>query len=114
MVADLVRADVEPAPSPTCESLPPSVKNRNDRDKLKSNPLIVKGQRNEILIRLESRHSSRPDVFYFLSSTHFLKQLLTRIAHIAKATQASAETKSLSKSAILLTRKWGILFIFVF
>jgi hypothetical protein len=70
----------------------------------------VKGQKNEILTRLKSRHSSLPDVFYFLPivypdvrGTHFLKQLLTYIAHIAKAPQASAATKALSKSAILPT-----------
>jgi hypothetical protein len=60
----------------------------------------VKGQKNEIQTRKESRHSSRPDVFYFLPSAHFLKQLPTHIAHIAKAPQANAETKALSKSAI--------------
>jgi hypothetical protein len=63
----------------------------------------VKGQKNEILTRQESRHSSRPDVFYFLPNAHFLKQLPTHIAHIAKATHATAETKALSKSAILPT-----------
>ena len=63
----------------------------------------MKGQENEILIRQKSRHSSRPDVFYFFATAHFLKQLPTHIAHIAKATQANAETKALSKSAILPT-----------
>jgi hypothetical protein len=62
----------------------------------------VKEQKNEILTRQESRHSSRPDVFYFLPSAHFLKQLPTHIAHIAKARQANAETKALPKSAIYL------------
>jgi len=61
----------------------------------------VKGPRNEILTRPESRHASRPDVFYFLPTAHFLKQLPTHIAHIAKAPQTNAETKALSKSAIL-------------
>jgi hypothetical protein len=65
----------------------------------------VKGQKKEILTRLKSRHSSRPDVFYFLPTAHFLKQLPTHIAHIAKAPQANAETKALSKSAILPTHK---------
>jgi hypothetical protein len=60
----------------------------------------VKGQKNEILIRPESRHSSRLDVFYFFATAHFLKQLPTHIAHIAKAPQAYATTKALSKSAI--------------
>ena len=63
----------------------------------------MKGQKNEILTRQESRHSSRPDVFYFFATTHFLKQLPTHIAHIAKAPRANAEAKALSKSAILLT-----------
>jgi len=61
----------------------------------------VKGLKKEISTRPKSRHSSRPDVFYFLPTAHFLKQLPTHIAHIAKATQANAETKALSKSAIL-------------
>jgi len=34
----------------------------------------VKGQKNEILTRPESRHSSRPNVFYFLPTAHFLEQ----------------------------------------
>lgn len=61
----------------------------------------MKGQKNEILTRPESRHSCRPDVFYFFATAHFLKQLPTHIAHIAKAPQADAATKALSKSAIL-------------
>jgi hypothetical protein len=65
----------------------------------------VKGQKKEILTRQESRHSSRPDVFYFLPIAHFLKQLPSHIAHIAKATQANATTEALSKSAILPTHK---------
>jgi len=60
----------------------------------------VKGQKNEIFTRPESRHPSRPGVFYFLPTAHFFKQLPTHIALIAKATQASATTKALSKSAI--------------
>jgi hypothetical protein len=76
----------------------------------------VKGQKNEILTRQESRHSSRPDVFYFLPTAHFLKQLPTHIAHylfrtcfgIAKAPRANAKTKALSKSAILLTHNEGV------
>jgi hypothetical protein len=72
----------------------------------------VKGQKSEILTRQEIRsasialqtdkHSSRPDVFYFLPTAHFLKQLPTHIAHITKAPQANAATKALSKSAIFL------------
>jgi hypothetical protein len=61
----------------------------------------VKEQKNEILTRQESRHSIRPDVFYFFATAHFFKQLPTHIAHIAKAPQANAATKALSKSAIL-------------
>jgi hypothetical protein len=61
----------------------------------------VKGQKNEILTRPERRHSSRPNVFYFFATPHFLKQLPTHIAHIAKAPRANAEIKALSKSAIL-------------
>jgi len=59
----------------------------------------VKGQKNEILTRPKSRHSSRPDFFYFLSIAQIL-QLLTHIVHIAKAPQANAPNKALSKSAI--------------
>jgi hypothetical protein len=69
----------------------------------------VKGQKNEILTRQESRHSSRLNVFYFFAIAHFLKQLPTHIAHIAKAPQANAATKALSKSAILLTRQEQIM-----
>lgn len=61
----------------------------------------MKGQKKEILTRPESRHSSRPDVFYFFAIAHFLKQLPPQIAHIAKAPRANAETKALAKSAIL-------------
>jgi hypothetical protein len=64
----------------------------------------VKGEKKEILTRQESRQSSRPDVFYFFPNAHFLKQLPTHIAHIAKAPQANAETKAMSKSAILLNK----------
>jgi hypothetical protein len=60
----------------------------------------VKGQKNEISTRQESRHSSRPDVFYSLPTAHFLKQLPSHIAHIAKAPRANAKAKALSKSAI--------------
>jgi hypothetical protein len=65
----------------------------------------VKGQKNKILSRKESRHTSRLDVFHFFATAHFLKQLPTHIAYIAKATQASAKTNALSKSAILPTHK---------
>ena len=36
----------------------------------------MKGQKKEILTRPESRHSSRPNVFYFLPTAHFLKTIL--------------------------------------
>jgi hypothetical protein len=60
----------------------------------------VKGQKKKILTKLESRHSSRPDIFYFLPTENFLKQLPTHIAHIAKAPQANAATRALLKSVI--------------
>jgi hypothetical protein len=63
----------------------------------------VKGLKKEILTRPKNRHSKGPDVFYFLPTAHFLKQLPSQIAHIAKAPQAYAETKALSKSANLPT-----------
>jgi hypothetical protein len=39
--------------------------------------------------------------FIFLPTAHFLKQLPTHIAHIAKAPRAKATSKALSKNAIL-------------
>ena len=69
----------------------------------------MKGQKKEILTRHESRHSSRPEDFYFLPTAHFLKQLPTHIAHIAKAPRANAATKALSKSAILPSHKQRVL-----
>ena len=65
----------------------------------------MKGQKNEILTRQESRHSSRPDVFYFLPTAHPPTggQLVIHIANIAKALQSKAENKALSKIAILPT-----------
>jgi len=68
----------------------------------------VKGLKNEILKRPKSRHSSRPDVFYFFATAHYLKQLPTHIAHIAKAPQTNSATKALSKSAILPSHKINI------
>jgi hypothetical protein len=50
-------------------------------------------------------HTSRPDKVLFFADAHFLKQLPTHIAHIAKAPQANAETKALAKSAMLPTKK---------
>jgi hypothetical protein len=62
----------------------------------------VKGQRNEILTRPESRHSSRPNVFFIFAHRTFFKTIADHIAHIAKAPQANASTKALSKSAITM------------
>lgn len=76
----------------------------------------MKGQKNEILTRKESRlayrtgrHSSRPDVFYFFATAHFLKQLPTHIAHtclsgrrVAKAPRVHDSTKALAKNAIFV------------
>jgi hypothetical protein len=82
--------------------LSPSVKETDDSTEIEKET-IVKGQKNEILTRQESQHSSRRKVFYFLPTKHFFKQLPTHIAHITKAPQANTETKTLSKSAILLS-----------
>ena len=91
-------------------TLPPSVRDRQRYRNIKKKT-IVKGQKNEILTRQESRHSSRPYVFYFLPTAHFLKQFPTHIAHIAKAPHANATTKALSKSAILPTHKNFVLLL---
>jgi len=56
----------------------------------------VKGQKNEILTRPESRHSSRPDVFYFLPTAHFLKTIL---ASRTNGTFAFAPTHEANPSA---------------
>lgn len=62
----------------------------------------MKGQKeNNILSRQESRHSCRPNVFYFFQNAYFLNQLPSRIAQIAKTPQANAEIKALTNSAIL-------------
>ncbi len=44
--------------------------------------------------RQENRPSSRPTVYYFLSTTHFIIRLPTYIAHIAQAPQTSFITKA--------------------
>lgn len=54
------------------------------------------GQKNEILTRLESRHSSRPDVFYFFATAHFLK---TIFCHRTNGTFAFAPTHEANPSA---------------
>ena len=58
----------------------------------------MKEQKKEISTRQENRHSSRLNIFYFLPTALFLKQLPARIA---KASLAKPETKVLSKNAIL-------------
>ena len=51
--------------------------------------------------------------FLFFCHRTFLKQLPTHIAHIAKAPRANAETKALSKSAILPTHNGIFVFTFI-
>ena len=63
----------------------------------------MKGQKKEILTIQVSRHSNRRNVLF--AHNTFFKQLPTHIAHIAKASRAIAETKALSKSAILPTHQ---------
>jgi hypothetical protein len=57
----------------------------------------VKGQKNEILTRQESRHSSRPNVFYFFSTAHFLKQLPTHNGTFAFAPTHEPKPSAKSK-----------------
>lgn len=57
----------------------------------------MKGQKNEILTRPESRHSSRPDVFYFLPTAYFLKQLPTHNGTFALAPTHEANPSAKSK-----------------
>jgi len=57
----------------------------------------VKGQKNEILTRAESRRSCRPNVFYFLPTAHFLKQLPTHNGTFAFATTHEANASAKSK-----------------
>jgi len=67
----------------------------------------VKEQKNEILTRPKSRHSSRPDVFYFFPTAHFLKTILLP-AHIAahcQAAQADTQTKACQRAAIMPTHQ---------
>ena len=67
----------------------------------------MKGQKNEILTRPESRHSLPTRMcFNFFYPPHKNFEILpTHIAHIAKAPRANAATKALSKSAIFPTRQ---------
>jgi hypothetical protein len=53
----------------------------------------VKGQKKEILTDKKADTQAEPMFFiYFLPNAHFLKQLPTHIAHIAKAPQSNAQT----------------------
>ncbi len=57
-----------------------------------------------------TRHSlPTQKCFNFLTHRTKILKLPTHIAHIAKAPQASAETKALSKSAILPTHRRNII-----
>jgi hypothetical protein len=62
----------------------------------------VKGQKKETLTRPESRHSSRPDVFYFLPTAHFLKQLPTHNSTFAFAPTHEANPSAKSKEPFFL------------
>jgi len=72
----------------------------NDRNKHK-----VTGQMNHQTADPKTNASA----FLFFPNAHFLKQLPTHIAHIAKAPQANATTKAFAKSAILQTLKISLL-----
>jgi len=63
----------------------------------------VKGQKSEILTRPESRHSSRPDVFYFFATAHFLKQLPTHNGTFAFALTHKADPSAKSKEPFYIT-----------
>jgi len=56
----------------------------------------VKGKKNEILARQKSRNSSRPNVFYFLPTAHFL---ITILASHTNGTFAFAPTHEANPSA---------------
>lgn len=57
----------------------------------------MKGKKNEISTRPKSRHSSRPDVFYFFAIAHFLKQLPTHNGTFAFAPSHEANPSAKSK-----------------
>jgi len=63
----------------------------------------VKGQKNEILTRPERRHSNRPYVFYFLPSTHFVKQLPTHNGTFAFAPTHKSNPSAKSKEPFFAT-----------
>jgi hypothetical protein len=64
----------------------------------------VKGQKNEILTRPDSRHSSRPDVSYFLHTAHFLKQLPTYNGTFAFALTHKANDSAKPKEPLFCPR----------
>jgi hypothetical protein len=64
----------------------------------------MKGQKNEILTRPKSRHISRPDVFYFFATAHFLKQLPTRNGTFAFASTHKANPSAKSKEPFFCDR----------
>ncbi|PKP32043.1 MAG: hypothetical protein CVT99_06110 [Bacteroidetes bacterium HGW-Bacteroidetes-16] len=66
---------------------------------------IVEGQTNEILTRPKSRHSSRPDVFYFLAIAHFLKQLPTHNGTFVFAPTHEANPSAKSKEPFFQPNK---------
>jgi hypothetical protein len=69
----------------------------------------VKGLKNEILTRPESRQLSRPDVFYFLPTAHFLKQLPTHNGTFAFAPTHEADPSAKSKEPFFATVKGKLL-----
>ncbi|NMC38991.1 MAG: hypothetical protein GYA41_11775 [Bacteroidales bacterium] len=62
----------------------------------------MKGQKNEILTRINSRNSSRLDVFYFLPTAHFLKQLPTPNGTFAFALTHKVKPSAKSKEPFCL------------
>jgi len=58
----------------------------------------VKGQKNEIFTRPESRHSSRPNVFYFFPTAHFLRHFYCLHTNGTFAFAPTHETNASAKS----------------
>jgi len=71
----------------------------------------VKEQKNEISTRTESRHSSRPNIFYFLPTAHFLKQLPTHNGIFAFAPTHKANASAKSKEPFFATVKGKLLIL---
>jgi len=69
----------------------------------------VKGKKNEISSRQESRHSSRLNVFYFFATAHFLKQLPTHNGTFAFAPTYGANPSLKSKGPFSATVKGKLL-----